>query len=85
MSLWRYNRLRKRGYRTIRGGNWENPDFGNEWVELIMSNGLKIKKIRINGSVRVGDFIDIENATDNPNAPTRGKEEQLKEVKAKLA
>jgi hypothetical protein len=71
MSLLRYNWLRKRGYHTIRGANYLDPDFGDEWVELVMSNGKRIKRVKVNGSMSVAEYKEIEAAlAQTPKTPT---------------
>ncbi|WP_241473813.1 hypothetical protein [Mycolicibacterium neoaurum] len=47
--IWRYNWLRRRGYVTVTGTNWRDPDLGSEWCELVMMKDQKIKKVSING------------------------------------
>jgi hypothetical protein len=48
MSLLRYNWLRNRGYKTVSGHNYRDSDFGDEWVELVMQKGKRIKRTRLN-------------------------------------
>lgn len=63
MSLFRYNRLLKRGYRTVGGTNCTDPDFGNDWAELTMTNGRKLKRVTIKGSTTVREYMIFEKST----------------------
>jgi len=60
MSLLRYNWLRRLGYRTINGSNYRDPDFGTEWTELIMSNGSKLKHVKIECGTTWRGFQEME-------------------------
>ena len=64
MSLLRYNWLRKRGYHTTDGTNCADTDFGYYWVELMMSNGKKIKMVTVNSDMKAAEFIALEKLMD---------------------
>ena len=43
----RYNRLRKKGYFTIDGTDCEDIHTGELWSEIIMTNGIKLKRVKV--------------------------------------
>jgi hypothetical protein len=65
MSMLRYNWLRRLGYRVVDGENWRDPDVGNRWTELVMTNGKKLKRVKINGSTTWRGYQTIEEVLED--------------------
>lgn len=60
MALLRYKYLRKRGYKTITGADYRDPDTYHTWTELIMQKGNKLKFVRVDGPMKLAEFKELE-------------------------
>lgn len=55
----RYNLLRRLGWRTVSGINFYDPDFGDQWTELSMRKGKRLKRVRV-ANMTVSEVMKVE-------------------------